>query len=212
MRRLWWALIATVPLLVGGAGTASAQMRGGGGGWHGGHFHDGRSHDRGFHHFRPNSGMFSVAPTFWWGAPYYPYDYPVSYYAAPYAWPVYDDSGPTTYIPRSSGTAVQGGVVQAIGGKYSYYCTNPAGYYPQVRNCAEGWLLVVPDDHASAVALQSKELNNAEQFAKANGCRAPVAKMNLAVSGGDNFEAFAVACESEGSMLVRCDKGQCRAS
>src|SRR6266478_9174177 len=90
-----------------------------------------------------------------------------------------------------------------------YYCTDPAGYYPQVRNCAEGWLLVVPDDHASAVALQSKELNNAEQFAKANGCRAPVAKMNLAVSGGANFEAFAVACESEGSMLVRCDKGQC---
>jgi len=29
--------------------------------------------------------------------------------------------------------------------QYSYYCTNPAGYYPQVATCPSGWLTVVPN-------------------------------------------------------------------
>jgi hypothetical protein len=71
-------------------------------------------------------------------------------------------------------------------------------------------VLGVIDAHAPAVTLKSKELNNAEQFAKANGCPAPVARMNFAVVGVDNFESFTVACGSAGPMLVRCDTGQCR--
>lgn len=27
----------------------------------------------------------------------------------------------------------------------TYYCTDPAGYYPQVRSCDKGWLKVLPD-------------------------------------------------------------------
>jgi hypothetical protein len=34
------------------------------------------------------------------------------------------------------------------GGEYSYYCTDPAGYYPQVPNCNKAWLKVVPDGSA----------------------------------------------------------------
>jgi hypothetical protein len=143
MRKLWLALFAAVALLIGGVGTASAQMHGGGGGshgggggWHGGHFHDGR-----FHHFHTNFGVFIGAPAFWWGAPYYPYYYPYSYYDGySYPGPVYGDPGPTTYIQQDSGTAGQ-----SSGGGYWYYCTDPAGYYPQVQNCAKGWLKVVPD-------------------------------------------------------------------
>ena len=70
---------------------------------------------------------------------------------------------------------------------------------------------VVNADHFTPSALQSKYMNDAEQFAKANGCSAPVAQMNFAAFGVDNFETFAVACESERSMSVRCDNGQCRA-
>ncbi|MGA9478339.1 MAG: hypothetical protein WBV21_11195, partial [Desulfobacterales bacterium] len=27
---------------------------------------------------------------------------------------------------------------------YWYYCQNPQGYYPYVKNCPEGWMKVVP--------------------------------------------------------------------
>ena len=159
MRKLWLALFATVALLLGGVGTASAQMHGGGhggggggwhggdggwhgggGGWHGGHFHDGR-----FHHFHTNFGVFIGAPAFWWGAPYYLYHYPYSYYDGSDAWPFYGDPGPTTYIQQDSETAAQSSAGQSSGAEYQYYCTDPAGYYPQVQNCAKGWLKVVPD-------------------------------------------------------------------
>ena len=90
--------------------------------------------------------MFIGAPAFWWGAPYYPYYYPYSYYDGySYPGPVYGDPGPTTYIQQYSGTAAQSGAGQGGGGEYWYYCTDPAGYYPQVQNCAKGWLKVVPD-------------------------------------------------------------------
>ena len=201
MRKLWLTLFAPVALLLVGVGTASAQMHGGSDGRHGGHFHDGR-----FHHFHRNSGVFIGAPAFWWGAPY---DYPVSYYDGPYASPVYGDPGSTTYIQQYSGTAAQSGTRQTRGGEL-YDCTDQAGNRPQVQTCAKGGLKMVPDDHAPAVTLSSKELNNAEQFAKANGCSTPAAKMNFAVYGVDNFETFTVACGSERPMLVRCDTGQCR--
>jgi hypothetical protein len=206
MRRLWSALLATVPLLIGGVGTASAQMHGGGRGWHGGHFHDGRLfRDGRFHHAPTNFGAFTGASAFWWGAPYSP----VSYYDGPYTWPVYGDPGPTTYMQQYGSTAAQSGAGQTSGGEF-YDCTDQAGYYSQVQTCAKGGLKVVPDDHKPAVVLKSKELNSAEQFAKANGCPAPVAKMNFAVFGVDNFEAFTVACGTDAPMSIRCDYGQCR--
>jgi hypothetical protein len=69
---------------------------------------------------------------------------------------------------------------------------------------------VVADDHQPLVVLKSKELNSAEQFAKANGCLAPVATMTLAVAGVESFESFMVACGNEMRMRVQCDRGQCR--
>jgi len=218
MRKLWLALFAMIPLLVGGVGTANAQMHGAGGrhGVDGGHFHDGRlSHDARFQHFHTNSRMFGVTPAFWWGAPYYQDYYPVSFYDGSSAWPIYGEPGPMTYTQPDRGPVTRSGAGQSSRSRYWNYCSEPAGYYPQVQNCANGWLKVVPvvvDDHAPAIALRSKESNNAEQFAKANGCRAPVVKMNFAIFGVDNFETFSVACESERLMSVRCDSGQCRAT
>jgi len=59
--------------------------------------------------------------------------------------------------------------------------------------------------------VPSKYKNDAEQFAKANGCAAPVATMKLAVVGPDNFESFGVTCGTDVSMSIRCDSGRCRA-
>jgi hypothetical protein len=135
MRKVFLAFLGMVALPLAGVGTASAAMqRGVGNGFHGGHFHDGHFHDGHFH----RNFVFIGAPFFWWGAPYYAY-YP--YYDGYYLpGPAYGDLGPTTYIQRDGTTAAQ-----SSGGGYSYYCTDPAGYYPQVQNCAKGWLKVVPD-------------------------------------------------------------------
>ncbi len=70
---------------------------------------------------------------------------------------------------------------------------------------------IVRAGHFKPSALRSKYTNDAEQFAKANGCLAPVATMKLAVVGPENFEAFAVTCGADVSMSVRCDSGRCRA-
>ena len=59
-------------------------------------------------------------------------------------------------------------------------------------------------------ALASRYKNDAEQFAKANGCAAPVATMKVAVVGPESFETFAVTCGTDVSMSIRCDSGRCR--
>ena len=66
-------------------------------------------------------------------------------------------------------------------------------------------------DHFKPSALRSRYINDAEQFAKANGCPAPVATMKFAVVGPENFETFAVTCGAVASMSIRCDSGRCRA-
>ena len=71
------------------------------------------------------------------GPSYYPYGYYDGY--SPY-----DDAAPQTYIQRDSGDAVAPAAPPQRS-QYSYYCTNPAGYYPQIANCPTGWLTVVPN-------------------------------------------------------------------
>lgn len=58
---------------------------------------------------------------------YYPppyYDYPPPVYVPPPPPPVYIEKEPAQ--------------------SYWYYCTDPQGYYPTVRDCPEGWLKVLP--------------------------------------------------------------------
>ncbi|MDQ2961901.1 MAG: hypothetical protein M3R31_01900 [Pseudomonadota bacterium] len=82
----------------------------------------------------------------WWPA-YYPTYYPYSgyysaypYYAADYPY-AYDYTAPS-YIQKDAPAYNQQRSWE--GGDYSYYCPDPAGYYPQVATCARGWLRVVP--------------------------------------------------------------------
>ena len=90
---------------------------------HGGH--DGHGF-RGHGHI----GVFIGAPLFWYGyhRPYYPYgDYPFP--------PVIEAPAPPEYIEQGVAPPPQA---------YWYYCSNPAGYFPSVKECPSGWQAVAP--------------------------------------------------------------------
>lgn len=117
-----------------GAGHAGGGHGGGGGGHggggHGGGGHISAGHGGGHHgggHFGGHVGVF-VGPAFGY---YYP---PPYYYPYP---PVVAAPSPPVYIERND---PQPGA-QAY---YWYYCANPEGYYPYVKECSGGWQQVVP--------------------------------------------------------------------
>jgi len=76
----------------------------------------------------------------WWGPPYYPYAYGPYYpnYApAPYV----VEQQPQVYVQPTQQPEEQS--------YYWYFCTNPQGYYPYIKQCPKGWLKVVPPSPAS---------------------------------------------------------------
>lgn len=90
------------------------------------HARDG--HERGHGGFVFRGGVWIGPWGPWWGPPYYPY-YP--YYPEP---PVQEQ--PPVYVqPPAQSEEEQ---------YYWYYCTNPQGYYPYVKECPNGWMKVVP--------------------------------------------------------------------
>ncbi len=134
MKKVLSAVLVGATLLIGSAAPSFAFGRGGGvhGGFHGG-FHGGlrRGFHQGFHQGFPHRHVFihnhvfigdPFWDPFWWGPP------PV--YAAP---PVVMQPSPPVYIQRP-----------APGSTDWYYCQNPQGYYPYVKECPGGWLTVVP--------------------------------------------------------------------
>ena len=115
-RALASILIAAVAGFMSADVAAHGRWRGHGG-WHGSWHHG---------HHGSHFGFYFGAPLFWDPYPYY-YRYPQTVYVQPP--PVYIQQEPT-YIRRPDG--------------YWYYCSNPAGYYPNVRSCPTGWLPVPP--------------------------------------------------------------------
>jgi hypothetical protein len=70
----------------------------------------------------------------WWGLPahpYYPYYPYYSYYPAS---ATVVDPAPPTYAQPST---------PSNGDSYWYYCQDPPGFYPYVKECPEGWMKVV---------------------------------------------------------------------
>jgi hypothetical protein len=70
-----------------------------------------------------------VGPGYWgpgprWGPPYYSYPAPPVIVQQP---PVYIQQEPPAQQPY-----------------YWYYCPNPAGYHPYIKDCPTGWMQVVP--------------------------------------------------------------------
>ena len=152
-----------------GGGGHGTSFSGGGGGGHfrgssgpshfgGGHRHfggGGRSHfsygHRHIGHYHPrinfglNFGGFygpGYYGTGFYGYPYWSgYSNPY-YFSRAYAYPspLISPATPPVYIERQV-TVADSTQSQS---NYWYYCRNPEGYYPYVKQCPEGWLQVAP--------------------------------------------------------------------
>lgn len=97
---------------------------------HGTHGHHGG-------HYGSRVGVYIGAPVFGFGTPYYGYP--------GYAYGPYGAFGPSTTIvtmPAAPPVYVEQSTA-ALNGPASdgnwYYCHNPDGYYPYVKQCAENW-------------------------------------------------------------------------
>ena len=123
----------------------AALARGGHGHGHGhhGHGHHGHRHS----HFNFGITMGGFAPSFY-GSSFYPYSY--SAYSGPFFAPpryryppaVIAPVTPPVYIQREQSVTAQSQT------NYWHYCRAPAGYYPAVKNCPEGWIQVAPQPPA----------------------------------------------------------------
>lgn len=92
----------------------------------------GHDHFHGHGHFQ--SRIF-IGSGFWWGDPWW-WGPAYPYYAAP---PVVVQEEPPVYIQQAPEPSPPA---------YWYYCQNPQGYYPYMKDCPGGWLTVVPPSNA----------------------------------------------------------------
>lgn len=101
------------------------RWQGGGHRWSGGHraFHPGWAVGLGV-------GVGLTYP--WWGGWGHPYGYPYGYYVERVERPVgvvLDVEPPPVYDSPP----------------YRWYCPSPPGYHPDVKECSQGWLKVLPE-------------------------------------------------------------------
>jgi hypothetical protein len=84
-------------------------------------------------HGHAHVGIYFGGPIFW---PYYPRPYYEPYY------------GPTTIITEPAPVYIEQAPAStsapASSSNYWYYCNNPDGYYPYVKECPGGWQKVAP--------------------------------------------------------------------
>ncbi len=100
--------------------------------------------------------LINAVPGFAWRERVYvgPVWSPYPYYARPYYYPpevveqpvIIQQRAPDVYIQPAPPPAQQ--TAEPV---YWYYCQDPQGYYPYVKQCLKGWMKVVP----TPPALQS---------------------------------------------------------
>lgn len=117
--------------------------------------HPGPGHGYGHGYYRHGGarvGLYVGGPVLgfpYYGYPGYGYGYgngygPYGYYA-PATTVIMTPAAPPVYIEQSS-TANNAGAIASgpASDGYWYYCSNPDGYYPYVRQCSTGWQKVPP--------------------------------------------------------------------
>jgi len=100
-----------------------------------GHRHYG-NHHFGHNHYRPyrNSGLY-------FGFPHVSYSY---IHESPRII-IKEVEEPIVYIEKSSEEVTTSeNNTETEASKYWYYCKKPAGYYPTIERCPDGWMQVVP--------------------------------------------------------------------
>lgn len=127
----------------GGGGFHGGGFRGGGH-FGGGHFGGGGFRGGGFGYGRGIYGL-GIGLGLGYGIGYYGgyggYPYYGGYGGGGYGYPpnvVTVPTSPPVYIQQSPP------VVQQYQSGYWYYCSNPEGYYPYVKECPNGWQQVPP--------------------------------------------------------------------
>jgi hypothetical protein len=92
-----------------------------------------------FHHSHARVGVFVGVPlagAYYYGPRYY---YPPPYYYYPSAPIALAPASPPVYVEQADQqTSAQ------LPANYWYYCNNPQGYYPTVKECPAGWQRVAP--------------------------------------------------------------------
>jgi hypothetical protein len=120
-------------ILVFGLFSAKSLAHGHGGG-HGGHGHSG-----GGHHRYWGGSYYGLGILGWGNGLRYPYTN-YGYSAVPFGYPIYSPATKSviTYIqqPVSHNEKYPPG--------YWYYCLNPPGYYPELKQCPQDWIQVSP--------------------------------------------------------------------
>jgi len=124
-------------LLMGPISAVVARAdHGHGGGWHGGGWHGGVGVGLGV-----GIGLGALMSPWLYPYSYYPYPYyPYGYY--PYAYApaaVAPPAAPSAYVEQGSPPPMQAAPQAPQPSSDWFYCRKPEGYYPYVRECADGW-------------------------------------------------------------------------
>lgn len=135
MKSIGIGLLAAAAALIAAVASSAALADGGHRGYAGYYRHGHYGH--GFYaraYPRVGFGIYLGGPV-WWGPRYY---YPPPYYYYPPV--VTAPASPPVYIERGdSQPAPDPGAAN-----WWYYCANPSGYYPYVKQCPGGWQRVSP--------------------------------------------------------------------
>lgn len=99
------------------------------------HSHFNNAHYRGGYYRYPGFSFYFGSP--YYIRPYYPYYPYYQYYAPPV---VTVPTEPPVYIERDKSSVQQ----DSLPAGYWYYCTDPDGYYPYVKECNTQWRQVEP--------------------------------------------------------------------
>lgn len=123
----------------GGGGSSHRHFSGGGIShrhFSGGHRHIGGGHHHNYNRFNFGINLGGYYPGYYG---YRSYGYRRPYYRS-YAYPstIVVPSSPPVYIQRATPAPAQPQT------NYWYYCREPDGYYPYVKQCPAGWLQVAP--------------------------------------------------------------------
>ena len=129
--------------LIGSITGNSAWAHGGGGGHGGGGHYGGGGYGGGGHYGGGHYGHGGYyGPSYYYGGLGLGLGYGLGYYGSPYyAYPpavIAVPTAPPVYIQQTPP------VVQQNPSGYWYYCNNPQGYYPYVKQCPGGWQQVAP--------------------------------------------------------------------
>jgi hypothetical protein len=90
-----------------------------------------------FHRYHSHVGVYIGAPLVW---PLWPSTYYYPYY--PYQPVIVEPAAPTVYVERSDVQTTSPQIQNTS--NYWYYCHNPDGYYPYIKECPNGWQKVIP--------------------------------------------------------------------